>query len=363
MKVITSHYSYRSSAQTGDLFKRMFLDSDVAKSFSCGEKKCVYVACHGLRPFFLSHLQQEVQKSDYYVVLFGESGNDFLQEKQMDVHVRYWDSSHKVATRYYTSAFMGHSTAEDIQEVLLRALDPLPLGKIIQISMDGPNVNLKFFRNMQVHLQEHHQVQCVDLGTCGLHTIHNAFRAGVVASKWGIDILLTSLSALFRDSPARREDFFTVTNQDTFPLHFVAHRWVENTLVIERALLLWNDVKKYVESARSKQESLPKCASFDNVYSFCRDPLLPAKLNFALRVAFILQLFLKDYQSDKPMIFFFGRDPESVARKLLVKFMKAVLSSLAGVGGLLGVDVDNPNNHTALDEVEVGPKCVQALKD
>lgn len=364
MKVITSHYSYRSSAQTGDLFKRMFPDSDVAKSFSCGEKKCAYVACHGLRPFFLSRLQQEVQKSDYYVVLFDESGNDFLQEKQMDVHVRYWDSSHKVATRYYTSAFMGHSTAEDIQEVLLRALEPLPLGKIIQISMDGPNVNLKFFRNMQVHLQEHHQVQCVDLGTCGLHTIHNAFRAGVVASKWGIDILLTSLSALFRDSPARREDFSTVTNQDTFPLHFVAHRWVENTLVIERALLLWNDVKKYVESARSKQVSLPKCASFENVYSFCRDPLTPAKLNFALSVASILQPFLKDYQSDKPMIFFLGRDLESVVRKLLVKFMKAsVLSSLAGVGGLLRVDVDNPNNHTALDEVDIGPKCVQALKD
>ncbi|KAM7293628.1 uncharacterized protein ISCGN_023236 [Ixodes scapularis] len=222
----------------------------------------------------------------------------------------------------------------------------------------------KFFRNMQVHLQEHHQVQCVDLGTCGLHTIHNAFRAGVVASKWGIDILLTSLSALFRDSPARREDFSTVTNQDTFPLHFVAHRWVENTLVIERALLLWNDVKKYVESARSKQVSLPKCASFENVYSFCRDPLTPAKLNFALSVASILQPFLKDYQSYKPMIFFLGRDLESVVRKLLVKFMKAsVLSSLAGVGGLLRVDVDNPNNHTALDEVDIGPKCVQALKD
>lgn len=25
---------------------------------------------------------------------------------------------------------MGHSTAEDIQEVLLRALEPLPLGKV-----------------------------------------------------------------------------------------------------------------------------------------------------------------------------------------------------------------------------------------
>lgn len=139
---------------------------------------------------------------------------------------------------------------------------------------------------------------------------------------------------------------------------------MENTIVIERALLLWNDIKKYVESSRSKQVSLPKYASFENVYSFCRDSLTLAKLNFALNVASILQPFLKDYQSDKPMIFFLARDLESVVRKLLVKFMKAsVLSSLAGIGGLLRVDVDNPDNHTPLEKVDIGPKCEQALKD
>lgn len=85
---------------------------------------------------------------------------------------------------------------------------------------------------MQVHLQENNQVQCVDLGMCGLRTLHNAYRAGVAASKWGIDILLTSLSALFQDSPARREGLSTGTIQDTFSLHFVAHQWVEkNTKV------------------------------------------------------------------------------------------------------------------------------------
>lgn len=142
LKVVTSHYSYRSSSQTADLFRRMFPDSELAKAFSCGEKKCSYIACHGLRPFFQAALQQEIENSDCYVVLFDESGNDFLHQKQMDVHVRYWNSSHNVATRYLTSVFMGHATAEDIQEKLLKALEPLPLGKIAQISMDGPNVNI-----------------------------------------------------------------------------------------------------------------------------------------------------------------------------------------------------------------------------
>lgn len=77
------------------------------------------------------------------------SVNDCLHEKQMDVHVRHWDSSQQVATRYYTSVYMGHATADDIPEKLLSALEPLPLAKIVQVSMDGPNVNLKLFGGLQ----------------------------------------------------------------------------------------------------------------------------------------------------------------------------------------------------------------------
>lgn len=218
LKVVTCHYSYRSSSQAGDLFKRMFPDSEVAKSFSCGEKKCAYVTCYGLRLFFQSSLQREIENSDYYVVLFDESMNEFLQQKQMDVHVRFWNSAHKVETKYLTSMFMGHATAENLKEKLLKALEPLPLRKIVQVSMDGPNVNLKLFRSLQADLLENHQVQCVDLGTCGLHTVHNAYKAGNVASKSGLDVLLSSVCTLFDSSPARREDFQKVTGQSTFPL-------------------------------------------------------------------------------------------------------------------------------------------------
>ncbi|KAH7966512.1 hypothetical protein HPB49_017144 [Dermacentor silvarum] len=38
-------------------------------------------------------------------------------------------------------------------------------------------------------------------------------------------------------------------------------------------------------------------------------------------------------------------------------------SSAPRIGGLLRVDVDNPDNHTPLEKVDIGPKCEQALKD
>nr|XP_037269779.1 uncharacterized protein LOC119161427 [Rhipicephalus microplus] len=259
LKMVTVHYSYKSSAHTGDLFKKMFPDREIAKAFSCSERKSAYVVYHGLRPFFLSCLQRELEQSDGYTVLFDGSLNDYLQRKQMDIHVCYWSSMpERLTTRFYTSVFVGHSTAEDLQEKLLGALEDLPLARAVQLSMDGPNVNLKCFRGMQEYLQQNHQVQCWDLGTCGLHTIHNAYRAGVLASKWGLENLLSSLSAIFHDAPARREDFSTVTGQVTFPLNFAPHRWVENVPVIERAITLWGDVQKYVACAKKKELNLPK---------------------------------------------------------------------------------------------------------
>lgn len=38
-KVVRCRYSYSSSAHTSDLFRRMFPDSEVAKAFTCEEKR------------------------------------------------------------------------------------------------------------------------------------------------------------------------------------------------------------------------------------------------------------------------------------------------------------------------------------
>ncbi|KAL3216920.1 hypothetical protein MRX96_032708 [Rhipicephalus microplus] len=304
----------------------MFPDSEIAKAFSCSERKSAYVVCHGLRPFFLSCLQRELEQSDGYTVLFDESLNEYLQRKQIDIHVRYWSTMpERVTTRFYTSVFMGHSTAEDLQEKLLGALEDLPLARAVQLSMDGPNVNLKCFRGMQEYLQQNHQVQCFDL--------------------------------------ARREDFSTVTSQVTFPLNFASHRWVENVPIIERAITLWGDVQKYVACAKKKEVNLPKCASFIQLSDFCQDPLLLGKLKFALGIAMILKPFLTEYQLDKPLVFFLKRDLECLVRKLLARFVKcSVLSASTGVVGMLKMDVADPNNHVSSEKVDIGHAAEQVLK-
>ena len=61
MRVVASHYSYNSCTDAEKLFQRMLPDSVIAKSFTCGERKCTYVVCYGLAPHFSQQLTKEIQ--------------------------------------------------------------------------------------------------------------------------------------------------------------------------------------------------------------------------------------------------------------------------------------------------------------
>lgn len=45
--------------------------------------------------------------------------------------------------------------------------------------MDGPNINKKFSSILAVELEEKHNIQFLDLGTCFLYSVYTAFSVGV----------------------------------------------------------------------------------------------------------------------------------------------------------------------------------------
>ena len=79
VKVVLSHYSYKSCEDIAQLFQRMFADSTIAKKFTCGEKKCAYIQ-HVLElhhSFSNSFLM--IKKLESFVLLFDESLNKVTQ--------------------------------------------------------------------------------------------------------------------------------------------------------------------------------------------------------------------------------------------------------------------------------------------
>lgn len=78
----------------------------------------------------------------------------------------------------------GHATANDMLKhfttgVLESGLKPVDM---VQISMDGPNVNWKFYDMVKDKLVNDYDTKLMNVGSCGLHTVHNSFKAGAEAT-------------------------------------------------------------------------------------------------------------------------------------------------------------------------------------
>ncbi|KAK1901202.1 alcohol dehydrogenase [Dissostichus eleginoides] len=71
--------------------------------------------------------------------------------------------------------------------------------------MDGPNVNWKLFSIAQQNIEGQTGKKMLNVGSCGLHIVHNSFRAGCASTNWELGNALTALKWLFKDVPARRE--------------------------------------------------------------------------------------------------------------------------------------------------------------
>ena len=143
LKCIDSHYSMNSCAGIENIFRAMFHDSSIARGFGCADKKTAYLCTFGLGPYFAGLLNKMVKSASTYVLLFDETLNKELQEKQMDVHFRFWDRD-TVVTQYFESMFLGHGTAEHLFTTLSPLVTSLGHSCLLQLSMDGPNVNQNF---------------------------------------------------------------------------------------------------------------------------------------------------------------------------------------------------------------------------
>ena len=191
LKTLLSHNSYRSCENISDLFKRMFNDSIIAKSFSLGKTKCAYYTNFGIAPYFKDILLKNLKSAPYFVTSYDESMNRILQEEQMDIVIRYFnDGSGLVETRYFDSAFLKRPNAANLQECLLNKLSSLEQSKMLQLSMDGPNVNWDVLRLHHEYRLEKEFPGIVNIGSCGLHILHGALRTGVTSTDWELGKLL-----------------------------------------------------------------------------------------------------------------------------------------------------------------------------
>ena len=153
-----------------------------------------------------------------YVICFDEAFNEISKKGQMDIVIRFWNSSmNKVCSRYLSLSFLGHSTGEDIMNNFLEASSEMKLCNIVQVFMDGPIVNWSFPEQLSSDLHDECGTTMLFLSSCGLHVINGSLTTVHKAANWKVQVQLKSFSKLFKDSPARWADYIDFTGWNQFP--------------------------------------------------------------------------------------------------------------------------------------------------
>ena len=125
-KVLKNNFSLRSCFDLNDLFKSMFPNSEIAKTFKLSRTKCGYLINYGLALFFRDVLLKSINASPYFMISYDESMNKILQDEQMDLQARYWDDNERqVRTRYFDSKFLNRPNFTNLHTTLCASLAKL----------------------------------------------------------------------------------------------------------------------------------------------------------------------------------------------------------------------------------------------
>ena len=67
---------------------------------------------------FLCVSKDEIEQSDHYCILFGESMSKITRKEQMDIFVRFWSkSTNDVDIMDFKSLFLGHTIVNDLLNI------------------------------------------------------------------------------------------------------------------------------------------------------------------------------------------------------------------------------------------------------
>ena len=364
---IDKNHSFASNDEINYIFQMMFPDSNIAKTFRCKRQKTSYLMEYGIYPYLQSVLKSQISSSivQAFVILFDESLNENLKEKQLDIHIRFWIDN-RVVTRYLTSEFLGKSTAIDLLQCF-KNLDSSPniltLNNMIQVSMDGPNVNILTLQMIIKEIMEpQYNHGLLDTGSCGQHQLHNAFKKGTYKNGFGVGYFLQCLTWLFSEAPARREEYELATGSSIFPLQFCAHRWVENIKPADRALEMLPHLRTYVKAIENKKKGVtkPKNNSYEVVTKFVKDNLAGAYLEFFISFGQPIEEFLTKYQSDRPMAPFLVEDLNDIIDEVARSFVK---SDICDKGNPLEMDFSKKDILRATTNIKTGRKTRKLLKE
>ena len=161
---------------------------------------------------------------------------------------------------------------------------------------------------------------------------------------------------LLHNSPARCEDYESVSGSTKYPLYYCATLWVENKLVAECMIEVWSNLIKFINFWTSLPKSKqPTCKSYGNVCDAVQDPFMISNLTLFSFVCGLVESFLKVFQSDHPMVPFIYSEVKSVIKSLLLLIVKSsIMEQSKTATDLKNINLSSEENLLPIKDVEIG---------
>ena len=155
----------------------MFCDSKIAENFQLRKAECGYVIDYGLVPCFCHFCIMACQKqicSHYHLMIVGNC------DLHADITIGHGSFILGFIIQYFLdniswSSFSWSCTISQSLDLesFLEKFTPFNLSKVLQISVGGPNVNIKLFDLLQASRTEA-ELPILLTGCWGAHALHVA---------------------------------------------------------------------------------------------------------------------------------------------------------------------------------------------
>lgn len=330
LHVTQYNISFSSAADHSSLFQAMFPDSAIAAAYKQSYTKISYILKFGIADYLKKQLIYDV-KGVPYTFKFDET-TTIQTKKQYDGYLQYWSPSrNEIVNAYCGSVFIGHCNHKDLVKHYREFESELELDStnLLQLGMDGPNVNKKFATVLAAQVESDTDTKVLDIGTCSLHPVHTAYRKGLKELDFDFDGFFCDVHFFFKLSSARREDYALIQDTtDVVAMYAKKHsstRWLSMKYVCLRVLEQLPNLKEYFLKflPKSKQyNELKKTERYQRIRSVLANPISEVYLSFCAFSSEDFESFLLQFQFEEPMVHMLYDGMFTLLTNLMQKFIK-----------------------------------------
>ena len=163
----------------------------------------------------------------------------------------------------------------------------LEISNLVSIGMNGPNVNLKFHREVEEKLTVDGDRGLLSVGSCPIHIANNGYNKllSTLSAFINLDQFASDLHGFFSKSAARRVEYsqseLITKLSSKFMLRHVKTQWLSLEKVLVRIIEQWQNLKEYflvTIKGDPDIKNIEKNERFIRIIKLLRTSKLPSRL-------------------------------------------------------------------------------------